>query len=154
MYVTQTQYVRIILLYVASRRVRSTSYRYHRKPNHTAAKQYMWRRAFHLGIWSTHDQPASCRARPSIEDGLEDTMWIRPLGGERLLASMLWSTKCSEPLGATSIKMLCRAPIWPAIVDVKLWCQYQTHYIGGQSGAWYNSRPQSTRYHYIRRRLW
>ena len=53
----------------------------------------MWWWAFHLDIWSTHDHPVSCRARPlNIEDGLEDTMWIRRLGGERLLAT----TGCSR----------------------------------------------------------
>ena len=33
----------------------------------------------------THDQPASYRARPlNVNDGLEDIMWIRCPGGERL----------------------------------------------------------------------
>ena len=118
---------------------------------------HIWRWAFHLDIWSTHDQPASCRVRPlTIEDGLEDTMWIRSLGGERLLASMLWSTKCSEPYGATSIKTLCRAPIWPVVeliyvqtlILISNW-----DYIRGQSGTWYNSREQSIRHQNIRRRL-
>ena len=39
---------------------------------------------FHLDMGSTHGQPAPCLARPvNVDDGLEDIMWIRGLGGER-----------------------------------------------------------------------
>ena len=101
----------IVLLYVASRRARSIVI-YHKKTQHTAA-QYMWRWAFHLDIWSTHDQPASCRARPlNVEDGLEDTMWSHRLGGDRLLATrgcsrMFWSKWSSYYTRISSLQYVC-----------------------------------------------
>ena len=51
-------------------------------------KQLTRRWAFDLDIESTHDQPASCRARPTnVDDGLKDIGWIRGLGGGRLPAA-------------------------------------------------------------------
>ena len=85
MYITQNQYVVIILIYVASRRVRSIVI--------IEKQSTQQRNTCDDGpSTSTYDQPTtnppSCRARPwNIEGGLEDTMWIRRLGGERLLAT-------------------------------------------------------------------
>ena len=48
----------------------------------------MRRWTFDLGIELTQGQPASYLARPvNIDDGLEVIMWIRCLGGERLLTA-------------------------------------------------------------------
>ena len=45
------------------------------------------RYTFDIDVESTHGQPASCRARPvNIDDDLQNSMWIRGLGGERLPA--------------------------------------------------------------------
>ena len=51
----------------------------------TLIKNNLTRRyIFHLDMGSTHGQPAPCLARPvNVDDGLEDIMWIRGLGGER-----------------------------------------------------------------------
>ena len=58
------------------------------KCQHADQKQLTRRQAFDLDIESTHDQPASCRARPvNVDDGIEDIGWIRGLGGEKLPAA-------------------------------------------------------------------
>ena len=45
----------------------------------------MPRQTFDLDIEPTHGQPASYRARPvNVDDGLEDIMRVRRIGGERL----------------------------------------------------------------------
>ena len=44
------------------------------------------RYTFDIDVESTHGQPASCRARPVNIDDLQNGMWIRGLGGERLSA--------------------------------------------------------------------
>ena len=55
---------------------------------HAHQKQLTRRQTFDLDIESTHDQAASCRARPlNADDGLEDIRWTRGLGGERLPAA-------------------------------------------------------------------
>ena len=55
---------------------------------HADQKQLTRRWAFDLDIESTHGQPASCRARlVNVDDGLEDIMWTRGLGGEKLPAA-------------------------------------------------------------------
>ena len=45
------------------------------------------RYTFDIDVESNHGQPSSCRARPvTIDDGLQNSMRIRDLGGERLPA--------------------------------------------------------------------
>ena len=45
------------------------------------------RYTFDIDVESTHGRPASCRARPvDIDDDLQNSMWTRGLGGERLPA--------------------------------------------------------------------
>ena len=67
-----------------SPRIHSTSYAYTNIQKHST-QQLTRRQAFNLDIEPTHGQPASYRARPvTIDDGLEDIMWIRCLGDERL----------------------------------------------------------------------
>ena len=55
-------------------------------PKETHSTQQLTRRqTFDFDIEPTHGQPASHRARPvNLDDGLDDIMWIRCLGGERL----------------------------------------------------------------------
>ena len=53
-------------------------------------KQLTRRCTLDLDVQSNHGQPDSCRARPvKVDDGLEDVMWIRDLGGEGLHALSL-----------------------------------------------------------------
>ena len=56
--------------------------------HHADQKHLTRRKTFDLDIKSTHDQPASCRARPvKVDGGLEDIRRIRSPGGERLPAA-------------------------------------------------------------------
>ena len=55
---------------------------------HADLKHLTRRQAFDLDIEATHGQHGSCRTRPvNVDDGLEDTRWIRGLGGEKLSAA-------------------------------------------------------------------
>ena len=74
---------------ICSRCYTRRNLRFHVKNcRHADRKQLTQRYAFDLDIEATHCQPGSCSARPvNVDDGLEDTRWIRGLGGEKLPAA-------------------------------------------------------------------
>ena len=114
----------------------------------------MWRWAFQLDIWSTHDQPASCRARPlNVEDGLEDSMclssgWREVARVDALVNEVFWTPWRDEYKNSLS-----RTNLTGNIYHVSTLISISKCYNNGQSGTRYNSREQSTTYHNIRRRL-